>query len=279
MKMHRTIIWLLLFSLTSCDGLKDFVPKSTFDSSFPKRNRDLTHILGDHLTLKHGTDTLELSISAFKNYNLIVNSKTGDTIFKGIVNKFRGLYYFNEQLDDTSYCIYAVKVTDNVIYGINSSLAQTVLIDRVIKNGEYQKLVKYITPDEIRLHPDKKELRELFSAIITNIQPDTIIHSKKISSISQDTTKTITQIDPEDFELLSKVYPNPATDFVTIELQQKNKVTYQLVDLNGKMILQGEFLGTIHKIDLSKQSNGFFALTLIDSIGNQKESIKIIKSK
>jgi hypothetical protein len=277
---HRQLFWLtIIVLLSACDDIEKIFPKTTFDSPFPKRNRDLTNILGDNLTIKSGTDTLALKISAFKNYNLITDSKTGDTIFKGTVCQFRGLYYFNQQLNDTSYWIYAVKLNDNLIYGLNSAWGQTLLVDKAIENGQHQKLVKYITADKIRLHPDKRELKNLFSAIIDSIPPDTILQFQELQPILTDTTKVVAQIDPEDFEFFSKVYPNPTTDFVNIELQEKNKITYQLTDLNGKTVLQGQFTDRTNKIDLSKQTAGIFYLTLINTTDNQKESTKIIKTK
>jgi len=277
---HRQFFWLtIIILLTACDDIEKIFPKTTFDSPFPKRNRDLTNILGDNLTIKSGTDTLELKISAFKNYNLITDSKTGDTIFKGTVCKFRGLYYFNQQLNDTSYWIYAVKLNDNLIYGLNSAWGQTLLVDRAIENGQYKKLVKYLSADKIRLHPDKRELKSLFSAIIDSIPPDTILQFQAVSPILTDTTKVLTQIDPEDFEFFSKVYPNPTTDYVNIELQEKNKITYQLTDINGKTVLQGQFEDRLNKIDLSKQTAGVFYLTLISPTDNQRETTKIIKTK
>ncbi len=279
MKKLRHLFWLtIILALTSCDANEIMFPKTTFDSPFPKRNRDLTNILGENLTLKTGNDTLTLAIFAFKNYNLITDSKSGDTLFKGTVCKFRGLYYFNQQINDSSFFIYAVKIIDNLVYGLNSALAQTMLVERSIENGQHKKIVKYISTDKIRLHPDKKELRNLFSAIIDSIPPDTILQLKESLPILTDTTKVITQIDPEDFEFFSKVYPNPTTDFVIIELQQKTGITYQLTDLNGKTILQGQFIDKANKLNLSKQTPGIYLLTLINPTDNQKETTKIIKN-
>ena len=274
------IFWGLGVLLSSCgNSLEKIFPKTTFDSPFPKRNRDLTNILGDNLTIKSGIDTLELKISAFKNYNLIINSKNNDTLFRGTVCKFRGLYYFNQQLNDTSFYIYAVKLTDNLVYGLFTAWQQTMLVERAIENGQHKKIVKYLSEDRIRLHPDKRELKNLFSAIIDSIPPDTILHFQEVTSLLADTTKAIAQIDPEDFEFFSKVYPNPTTDFVNIELQQKNKITYQLIDLNGKIALRGQFIDITNKIDLSKQAAGIYYLTLINPTDNQKETTKIIKTK
>lgn len=278
MKTLRQFFWLTIL-LSSCGDSVDYFPKTTFDSPFPKRNRDLTNILGDNLIIKSGTDTLTLTISAIKNYNLIIDNKTGDTLFKGTVCKFRGLYYFNQQLNDTSYWIYAVRLDDNLIYGLNSALGQTLLVDKAIENGQHKKLVKYLSTGRIRLHPDKRELKNLFSVIIDSIPPDTILQFHVTSPLLTDTTNVVTQIDPEDFEFFSKVYPNPTTDFVNIELQQKNKFIYQLTDLNGKTVLQGQFTNTKNKIDLSGQSAGIFYLTLINTINNQKETTKIIMTK
>lgn len=279
MKTLRNLFWLTFFVLTSCEGSKESLPKTTFDSPFPKCNKNLTNILGEHLSLKQGIDTLSMTITAFKNYNIITNDKNGDTLFKGTVSKFRGLYYFNQQLNDTSFWIYAVKLTDNLLYGLNTAWEQTLFIDRSIENGKHHKLVKYIKGDKIRLHPDKKELKLLFTSIIDSISPDTIIQFQKTTPPLTDTTNTIIQIDPEEFELFSKVYPNPTTGFVNIELQQKNKIIYQLSDIHGKTILQGQFSDFINKINLSKQTAGIYYLTIVNPTNDQKETTKIIKTK
>lgn len=279
MKTLRQLFWLTIL-LSSCDGsVEKMFPKTTFDSPFPKRNRDLTNIIGSNLTIKSGKDTLKLTIYAFKNYNLIIERKTGDTIFKGTVCKFRGLYYFNQQLNDTSYWIYAVKLYDNLIYGLNSAWVQTLLIDRAIEAGKHQKMVKYRSEKKIRLHPDKKELKNFFSMILDSIPPDTILQFQESVPALKDTTKKIIHIDSEDFEFLAKIYPNPTKGFVNIELHQKNKISFTLTDVLGKRVLQGQFADITNKIDLSNQTSGIYYLTLINPSNNQKETSKIIKTK
>lgn len=268
----------IIGALASCEGTKEYSPRTTFDSPFPKRNRNLENILGNTLTIKSGTDTLTLNISSLKNSNLITNNTTGDTIFYGTVSRFRGLYYFNQQINDSSYWIYAVKLADDLVYGLNTAWIQTMLIDRAIENGKHQKLVRYITPERIRLHPDKRELRYLFAAIIDSIAPDTILHDQEASPVLADTVKTISPIDPEELDLLSKAFPNPTTGVVNIELQQKNKITYRLTDLDGNTVLKGHFSGTKNKIDLGGQKSGIYSLILLDPEDNTKETIKIIKT-
>ncbi len=278
MKIFFSIKFLTIaFLLASCGDIEKYFPKTTFDSPFPKNNRDLTKILGDKLTIKSGDDTLSLTITAYKNYNLITDDKTGDTLFKGTVCKFRGLYYFSQQLNDTSYWIYAVKLSDNLVYGLNSAFAQTLLIDKAIYADHQNKMVKFFSEDKIRLHPDKRILKNLFSAIIDSISPDTILNFQEVAPTLSDTTKFVVQFDTEEFNFLSKVYPNPTTDFLNIELQQKNKINYYLTDLSGKTVLQGQFMENKNKIDLSKQKPGIFYLTIISPTENLKETTKLVK--
>jgi len=279
MKTFRNIISLtIIVVIISCNDqkIKEF-PKSSFDSPFPKRNIALTNILGEEVLIKNGNDTLGLKILSTKYSNLITYCNSNDTLFFGKVCRFRGLYYFNEQHNDSTYWIYAVKIADNLIYGLNTSWMQTKQIDREIENGNYKKIVKYITVDKIRLHPNKKELEKLFTSIIDSILPDTILKLAGTTQIYIDTTKTITQIEPDDFEYFSKVYPNPTADFITIELQHNNGIDYQLSDIFGKIILHGKFIDNTNKIDLCKLPKGIYALTLINQTEKQKETIKIIK--
>jgi hypothetical protein len=277
--MIRSSIYLIgLFFITSCGDNEKIFPKTTFEGPFPKRNRDLSNIIGERLIIKSGGDTLTLKVIASKKFNLLINEKTGDTLFKGTVSQFRGHYYFNQQLNDTSYRIYTVKFSDNLIYGLNTGLEQTLLVDRAIEGGKYSKLVKYIASDKIRLHSDKWGLKNLFSSIIDSIPPDTILHFEEAPPTLTDAKEAITKIDPEDFEFFSKVYPNPTTDFVNIELQQRRITPYQLADINGKIVLQGQLLDTKNRIDLNGQTDGIYSLTLFNTKDNTKETVKVIKA-
>lgn len=280
MKILRHIhLIIIIVYLTSCGESMETVadyPKSSFDSPFPKRNRNLTYILGRELIIKNGNDTLSLIISSSNKRNIITNSY-GDTLFSGTVCQYRGLYYFNQQINDSSFLIYAVKITDKLIFGLNTALTQAWLVDEAIESGKNKKLVKYMTSDIYRLHPEKKELKILFTSIIDSITPDTILQFEEKSLTLADTTKSITKIDRDDFEYISKAYPNPTSDFITIELQQKYNITYLITNLQGQAVLQGQVTDNFIKIDLRKLTSGIYALILFNQKDNQKETIKIIK--
>ena len=271
----------MLVALLSQCGNNKIKPKSFYDSPFPKANKNLTNIIGDHLTVKRNGDTIQLKIYSDENNNTILNEKSGDTLFNGTVCKFRGLYYFSQKFNDTTYWINAVKIKDNLIFGLGSGLWQMLQLDDEIKNGKSEKLVSYINSDKsvIRLHPDKREMKYFYNAIILNEIPDTIITFDNHFASTIDTSNIATKVDPEENVILSRVYPNPTTDIINIELQQKRNVSFLLTDINGKTIQQGQFSKTSNQLDIKNQATGIYILTLLNSTDNQKENIKIIKTE
>lgn len=264
--------------MTACDGSTELAfpwPKSSFDAPFPKRNKRLTEVLGKQLLIGKGNDTLDLRIRSTNQDNLITQAETGDTVFYGKVCQFRGLYYFSQALSDTFYWIYAVKITDQLIYGLNTSWEQTLLIDQVIEQGTYPRLVKWMNPENIRLHPHKKEMKSMLSDILKQIPPDTIltITREEQAHQSQDTTP----FDPDEYELITKLYPNPVQDFCHVELGDQPNLHYFLSDGQGNTVAQGQFRDKKNHMDLRKLNRGLYVLTLHSVVDQHKEIIKIMK--
>lgn len=252
--------------------------QTTFDSSFPKRNRNLSNILGDELSIKSGNDTLTFKIVSDRNNNLITNSKNGDTLFYGKVSSFRGLYYFTSKHSDTSYSIYTVKISDSLIYGLTTGWVQGMYVSEEIKNGNNPKLVKYINSDSsiIKLHTNKFEMKKMFGSLISKFEPDTILYFKDREL--QETSRLVKANDYEKgLDYISKVYPNPTKNILHVDLQQKENTSFQLTDLNGKLVVQGQLNELQNKIDLTKQQAGIYTLTVTNTVDREKESIKIMK--
>ena len=252
--------------------------KATFDSPFPKRNRDLSKILGDTLQLEGWCIGSDFKIVSNRKLNYIINIDTRDTLFKGTVCKYKDLYYLSEQVNDTAFRIFALKVTDSLIYGFRNYI-QYFKIDSAVGHGKYPKLVKYVDSNKnIRLHPNKKELRKLFTYIMLDTDPCYIVHPSANIKVKEEEPVSA-NIETEDFETLSKVYPNPASDIVNVDLYEKNKATpYYVSDMNGKIVLHGQFNEISNKIDLSQLANGNYNLSLVTP-EKQTETLKIIKIK
>ncbi len=72
-----------------------------------------------------------------------------------------------------------------------------------------------------------------------------------------------------------RVFPNPATDFVTVTLQQNsNPVQFELFDIKGHKVLNKEVV-TNQKVSLKGLSNGLYFYNLISN--QEKVSGKLIK--
>lgn len=164
----------------SCQEVEKMFPKVSFDKPFEGKNRRLDELLGQRILLKAEKDTFPLAIFSSMNKNWIVNEKEGDTLFNGTVVFFHGLYYFNQQLNDTSYWIYAARVEGNLVRGIGRGWEQIMLVQQRIENGEYSNLVKYIANDHIQLHPVKDLMPSLFESVIAGLPVDTLLSREKM---------------------------------------------------------------------------------------------------
>ncbi len=64
------------------------------------------------------------------------------------------------------------------------------------------------------------------------------------------------------------VYPNPAKDFITIEIENKKTTQVQVVDITGKSIAIINVTSSKQTLNTSDFSNGVYTYTLIDSNKN-----------
>lgn len=75
------------------------------------------------------------------------------------------------------------------------------------------------------------------------------------------------------------VYPNPATDYVNVRINQTSflKFKMMLVDETGKLIRNVELTDSETQIDFTQLAAGKYFITVSTNDGKQKESFKIIK--
>ena len=74
----------------------------------------------------------------------------------------------------------------------------------------------------------------------------------------------------------TKVYPNPAKDYVTIKNEKTEKLSFQIFDISGKLILSGKSKSN-EKIDIQTLEKGNYFLQIQNGNG-QKENLKLIKN-
>jgi hypothetical protein len=266
--------------LVACDST---TPEITFEAAFPKPHIDLTAVLGKEFQLRNGHDTLRYHLSTGRQAAVITEAGSGDTVFIGKISRFRDVYYFSQVVNDSSCFIYAVSIQDNLIYGLHSALEQHYLLAQQIREGKHTDLIRFMSPDssQIRLTADKKQLRNLFSTILPQMIPDTLVtsHTSVASSLPAFAGTQLSALDPEESAFLVTVYPNPTKDFVNIRLRESHRINYQLTDLKGKTVLKGQHQGQLVNIDLHHLQSGIYALTLTltEQQRKEQETLKIIK--
>ncbi len=290
-----TIILTLL--LANCNDPND--PQTrislSFDSPFPKRNKNLWWKLGDQFSFKKNNDTItyRLAFNSENRKNHIINNKTNDTIFAGTISKYRGLYFFDYQINDTTYWISAVDIDKNIfndyntMRGMGTVLQQMQLLYERIDQGEFKKLIKHkISENNIRLKPDKKLLLDFYSSIIDSFPPDTLVDlqtiegkAEKVPDTTDQTNINETTVDFDEYEIIKKVYPNPTQDYCNIETYQADQYHFDLVDNTGKLVHRGQLTSSTEKIDLTDIQTGMYVLRIYTVDKKNIETIKIIKKK
>lgn len=85
----------------------------------------------------------------------------------------------------------------------------------------------------------------------------------------------ITQINENIMEQNIQIYPNPATDVLTIDCGRSQHIKIQLTNIMGVVVYQAESINNKHEIDLSALSPGIYIISI--SGNDWTEQKKIIK--
>jgi len=76
-------------------------------------------------------------------------------------------------------------------------------------------------------------------------------------------------------KILVKVYPNPASTLLKIELQSNSEVTFNLHDMYGRSILEQQYLKNDISIDVTNLKPGIYLLH-VNSVNSQETLVKKI---
>lgn len=161
---------------------------------------------------------------------------------------------------------------ENVIVHLRDASGIELEFDMTDVNGEY-------AFDNIAL--GDYEIRLEVSGVMSPIVPISLTSGQESASVSfeMDTLgiRTIILGTNDELSAISKVYPNPALDFIIIDLSaaELNNAELSIVDLQGKNILSQRIESSKEKIEISNLQNGIYFLNL----NTEKGSIvkKLIK--
>ena len=96
--------------------------------------------------------------------------------------------------------------------------------------------------------------------------------------ISPDLLQTLGYEDFDQNLIDVKIYPNPVTNFVYVKSINQQSFNIQLIDLNGKTILQFSCLKKNCKIDMTKYKRATYYLIISQPKHKRFKYIKLIKN-
>lgn len=112
--------------------------------------------------------------------------------------------------------------------------------------------------------------------IATSIQ-DTIVVQQGFEQGRFDTIVTSIELANEFLDL--KVFPNPAIEYIMLELEKEleQKLTYQIITVEGKQIQTNSFATRRQRIDVKSLPAASYVLQLLSEKGKMLYSTTIIK--
>jgi len=187
---------------------------------------------------------------------------------------------FNKATNENSlseYRIMIVKLADAAAFDIAKANAVTIAnCQKVTPNGSNYSIV---------LASGTKDVDG--NAIANLVDYKVFIFSKAdgtnatVNSLSQ-ASNTIKLIDDTGIEEFDKaninLFPNPVSDFMTIEMPTTGCYNIQIIDINGKVVFEKRFEGLSTKISVSDFVNGNYFVFISDKKQNISKKI-IVKKK
>lgn len=89
----------------------------------------------------------------------------------------------------------------------------------------------------------------------------------------------VTGIEEKGIEINAAVYPNPATDFIILKVEnwESAKFSYQLVDIQGKILLNKKVENNETTIPFTELSGALYFIKVLKN-NNEVKTFKIIKN-
>lgn len=150
--------------------------------------------------------------------------------------------------------------------------------------GAFMSYYEYITKDFLRVNDQEWEKNvfnnklpvrpEWVNSYLVNGTGNSYPEQKSLPTTMLVGTK---EIEIDEINSLAKVYPNPTTSFVTIQLSEANQtpVNYSISDICGREMKSGLVIFIKESIDFSRFPKGIYVVKLSD--GMKHQFVKVVK--
>lgn len=279
-----------LFVALSMMGCSEVLPvkppaiKSEFKTSLPKRARDLRNKFGDQIAIKRGADTLLVDFKYDKKtkYNHILMND--DTIFSGIVSKFKHTYFLRRPVSETADYIHAIHLKNGIVKGLGYEFEQMLLVDAFFE-GDLHKdpikrkcaaLIEQKDSSKIVLKTDKRLVASLFNNVLQSLKGDTLISLVPVDHEQQtEDNESATKVSEDVFE----VYSRPAQKEIVVKmLTGMEAVSCRIVTVGGQVVFNKKLYKAKEHIHLDVKP-GFYIVNLFAKELAEPFSIKLYLGK
>ena len=271
----------LLLLLAACDE-----PKIVFSEAFPKKAIDMTRVWGDQLRVQEGDKITSLDIEFHEKTRktLITHANTEqqtiDTLFYGLIARSRGIHYFSTEWESGKWTIQAVDIGEDSISSFWEPTANLSYLEANLSNNDLHNLI--VANDtakggNIVLATDKKVLHRYFKKA-AKAAPYALKILDESDNISPAEEAPDTPVTPDlvTETLAVKLFPNPATDYSTIQFREPGTYNIELTDASGRQLFSNQVTGSNTTLDLKAYANGIYLLQVKSEDSETTETVEMM---
>jgi hypothetical protein len=119
-------------------------------------------------------------------------------------------------------------------------------------------------------------LNEISWTKFSLVEGSSLNENESFPRLSDNGVDSFSSINKDHLTNSYSIYPNPAKDYVYIEMSENREVTFRLFTLAGQMVLQNEVKGSGQKININNLKEGLYIYKILDDKSGKLVSGKMI---
>ena len=209
------------------------------------------------------------------------------TLAPGLTDSIRAIaMHFSPSVHDVSNSLFFLQIWDdyqgepgNIIYTTDQTVPETytpeynignngffdyILPEKVAVSGTYYVGWKQSTSTRLNIGFDKNidNKDKIFYKLSSSWQNTGFEGSLMMRPVFVSDKDLAMSLKENDWNPTLNVYPNPATDMVNIQVQDGNATSFEIYDMQGKIVLQDIVNSNNTSLNVSSLSNGLYILSL-----------------